>query len=256
MAKYIGVDWASRGWFGVILHDDDTWATDLFPSIWSLWKYHSDAARILIDIPIGLPSDHRRACDANAKSVLQHRHRSVFYAPVRDAVYQPNLEAAKATNEAKADFSIQNQAWSIVSRIREVDEFLDMYPGARDRVLETHPEVCFYALNGRNPLEDSKSTEVGIDRRKALLADEHPEAMRIYEEAVNQYTVPDYAPTVSGVDDIVDALAAAVTARRPPKKRSTLPGPDPPEDGRGLPMQIVYPDDIEQTRLSSLDAHK
>lgn len=254
MAKYVGVNWASKGWFGVVLDDGGGWETDLFPSIWSLWKYHSDASRILVDVPIGLPADERRACDVRAKEKLGHRQRSVFYTPIRKAVYQHNLEDAKETNEAEAGFSIQNQAWSVVPRIREVDEFLDMYPSARDRLYETHPEVCFYALNGRNALEDGKKTGDGVRRRKALLADEHPDAMTIYEQSVDQYTTPSYAPMVSGTDDILDGLVAAVTAQRASEERLTLPEA-PPTDERGLPMRIVYPSDTEQTRLSTLGSY-
>lgn len=254
MAKYVGLDWASKGWFGVILRDDGNWETDHFPSIWSLWKTHSDASRIFIDIPIGLPSDGKRVCDVEAKEKLEHRQRSVFYTPVRKAVYQQNLDEAKVTNEAEADFSIQNQAWSIVPRIREVDEFLDMYPSARDRVQETHSEVCFYALNGRSPLEDRKNTEHGVEHRKALLADEYPVATSIYEDSIERYTTPSYAPMVSGADDILDALVAAVTARRSSDECLSLPK-SPPTDDRGLPMQIVYPSDTKQTRLTTLGSH-
>jgi predicted RNase H-like nuclease len=255
MAKYVGLDWASRGWFGVVLTDSGDWETDLFPTIWSVWKYHSDAARILVDVPIGLPSDGKRACDVRAKEKLSRRQGSVFYTPVRKAVYRQNLETAKETNEAEAGFSIQNQAWGIVPRIREVDEFLDMYPSARDRLAETHPEVCFYALNGRNALEESKRTEAGIRRREALLADAHPGATAVYEASIEQYTTPSYAPTVSGADDVLDALVAAVTAHRSPDNCLTLPEA-PPTDERGLPMQIVYPSDTEQTRLSTLESHE
>lgn len=253
MAKYIGVDWASSGWFGVILDDEGDWTTDLFPSIWSLWKYHSDASKILLDIPIGLPSTDRRVCDVEAKSILGPRQRSIFYAPIREAVYQQNLDDAKAINEAEAGYSIQNQAWSIVPRIREVDEFLDMYPSARDRVLETHPEVCFYALNGRTALSDPKTTAEGIDRRIELLAEEYADVRALYDDSVERYRTPSYAPTIGGDDDILDALVAAVTARRTSENRSTLPEGRPPTDDRGLPMQIVYPGDSAQTRLSSLE---
>jgi predicted RNase H-like nuclease len=254
MTKYVGLDWASKGWFGVILEDSGDWTTDLFPSIWSLWKYHSDASRILIDIPIGLPKDAKRACDVKAKEMLNHRQRSVFYTPIRNAVYEQNLDEAKTTNETEADFSIQNQAWSVVPRIREVDEFLDMYPSARDRVFETHPEVCFCALNGRNALTESKKSEEGIRRRKALLADEHPDAIPIYERSADRYLTPGYAPMVSGADDILDGLVAAVTAQREPTECLTLPDA-PPTDERGLPMQIMYPSETEQTRLSTLESY-
>ena len=253
MAKYIGVDWASKGWFGVILDDDGTFETDFFPSIWSLWKNHSDATRVFIDIPIGLPTDDRRQCDVEAKAKLGAQQSRVFYTPIRDAVYEQNLDAAKALNEA-AGFSIQNQAWGIVPRIREVDEFLDMNPTARDRLFETHPELCFYSLNGHEPVEPSKKTGAGIERRKSLLEDEYANARTIYEESVDQYMTPKYASFLSAADDILDALVAAVTAMRDENRIARLPERRrPPRDARGLPMQLRYPNDVNQTRLTALE---
>ncbi len=251
MGKYVGLDWASTGWFGVVLDDDGGWETGVYPSVWSAWKYHSDADRILIDVPIGLPTDAKRACDVEAKAKLADRHGSVYYTPVREAVYRATLDEAKAVNEAAADFSIQNQAWSIVPRIREVDEFLDMYPSARDRLVETHPEVCFHALNGGQSVAESKRTPAGVRRRTALLAEEFPDARGLCETAIERYTTPSYAPAVGGAADVVDAVAAAVTARRGPDEWSTLPE-TPPTDDRGLPMRIVHPTDTTQTRLTNL----
>ena len=252
MAKYVGLDWASNGWFGAIL-DGGEWETELFPSVWSVWKYHSDADRILVGIPIGLPTGQKRDCDVAARRTLGRRGASVRYTPVREAVYCRTLDEAKAANEAGADFSIQNQAWSTVPRIREVDEFLDMYPSARDRLIETHPEVCFYALNGRRPLAASKRTAAGVRRRIDLLAEEDPASGETCKTAIERYTTPSYAPTVGGAHDVVDAVAAAVTARRGPDGWATLPR-TPPVDERGLPMRIVHPADTEQTRLTNLGA--
>jgi predicted RNase H-like nuclease len=247
----VGVDCASKGWFGVVVWDNDSWETDHFPTIWSLWKRHSDASRIFIDIPIGLPADSRRACDVEAKQTLGQQGRSVFYTPIRDAVYGQNLDQAKEGNE-KAGYSIQNQTWGIVPRIREVDEFLDMNPGAKDRLFETHPELCYYSLNGRETVP-SKKTEEGINQRKALISDEYSEAMSVYEEACDLYLTPEYASFLNAKDDILDALVAAVTARCPMRELSRLPeGKNPPRDERGLPMQIVYPSDSNQTRLTTL----
>ncbi|WP_167880060.1 hypothetical protein [Halorhabdus rudnickae] len=47
MGKYIGLDWAGKGWFGVVLYDSD-FETDFFPTIWSVWKRYGDASRIFI----------------------------------------------------------------------------------------------------------------------------------------------------------------------------------------------------------------
>lgn len=251
MTKYIGVDWASKGWLGVVLSDDGSWETDHFPTISSLWKYHSDASRIFIDIPIGLPSDSKRDCDVEAKQKLGQQGRSVFYTPTRDAVYKQNLSEAKEENET-AGYSIQNQAWGIVPRIREVDEFLDTNLDARDRLFETHPELCFYSLSGQKTIP-SKKTEDGIRRRKNILADEYQEAPTIYEKACELYLTPKYASFLSNEDDILDALVAAVTAKRSKDELSRLPqGEDPPRDDRGLPMQMLYPNDSNQTRLTTL----
>jgi predicted RNase H-like nuclease len=249
MGPYVGVDWASNGWLGVVLDGDDH-EFDLYPSLLSLWKYHSDAERILIDVPIGLPADGKRDCDVEAKSHLQARQGSVFYTPVRKAVYATDIETAKEHNEP-AGYSVQNQVWGIVPRIREADEFLDCYPGARDRIRETHPEICFHALKG-GPLKHSKHTEAGIEERTELLAEEDPYATDLVAEAVEKLTQPSYAPTVGRVDDIIDALVAALTARRDERDLAVLPDSDPPRDARGLPMEIVYPSPARQTTLDDV----
>lgn len=250
MATYVGVDWAATGWFAVFRRDGE-WSAGFYPTIWSVWKYHSDADRILIDVPIGLPSvdQGRRRCDELAKQYLGRRHRSIFYTPVRDAVYEPNLDAAKEINEA-GGYSIQNQAWAIVPRIREVDEFLDTYPGARDRIRETHPEVCFRALKSE-PLQHGKRTEAGVDERLDLLTDEHPALADVFEDIRETYATPEYAPRVSGRDDVLDAMVSAVTAATDDGRLETLPDV-PPTDERGLPMEIVYPSGAVQTTLSDL----
>lgn len=253
MAKYVGVDWAGKGWFGAAHLDDGTWQCDLYPSIHSVWNAHSDASLILIDIPIGLPAvtGHRRRCDERAKQLLGTRHQSVFYTPVRDAVYETNLAAAKAVNE-QAGFSIQNQAWSIVPRIREVDEFLDANPGARDRCRETHPEVCYRALNGA-PLETLPTEDAGRADREALLLEVQPSLEAPLAGAVETFTEPRFAPLVGDRGHIFAAFVAALTAGRERSDRSTLPE-SPPTDARGLPMEIVYPSDVQQLTLSDVDA--
>lgn len=253
MGKYLGVDWASKGWFGAILRDDGVHETDLFPSVWNLWREHHDAQRVCTTIPTGLPTNERRACDRAAKDCLQEVNRRVFYTPTRIAIEQRNLEDAKVVNEQAAGYSIQNQAWSIVPRIREVDTFLQATPEARDVVVETHPEVCFYGLQGRRPVLEPKDTDDGIQARLELLSGDLPNVQTIYNDAIEAFLQPEYAPLVSGPDDIVDALAAAVTAKRDAARCATLPEGAVPADDNGLPMQIVYPDEARQTTLSAVE---
>ena len=253
MAPHVGVDWAGKGWFGAARRSDGTWYCDLYPTIWNVWKAHPDAECILVDVPIGLPSiDHgRRRCGERAKHLLGEQHQRVFYAPVRDAVYETNLTAAKKLNEA-AGYSIQNQCWSVVPRIREIDEFLDDQPGARDRLRETHPEVCYRSLNGRS-LETDPTSEAGRKRRRELLVESEPSLEPAIIAAIDAFTEPRFAPLVGDPRHVLDAFVAAWTAARDPAMRSTLPEA-PPTDDRGLPMEIVYPSDAHQLTLTDVPA--
>ena len=252
MAAFVGATWATRGWFTTASDTADRWVCDVYPSVWSLWRAHQDATRILLNIPIGLPepTGSRRACDEHAKRLLGERHPGVFYAPVRPAVYQHSILRAKEINE-EAGFSIQNQAWSLVSRIREVDEFLDDRPGARDRCRETHAEVCYHALNA-GPLRYSPTTAAGRGERMDIVRAASHDIDTSLDRAIETFTHPRYAPMVTSPMDIVDAFVAAITARRE-ERLATLPVA-PPTDARGLPMEIVYPADLKQLTLTAIEA--
>lgn len=251
MGTYLGLDWATKGWFGAA-RVDDHWECDLFPTIWSAWQVYRDADRILIDIPIGLPGENgpRRRCDELAKDYLDTHHSSVFYTPVRAAVYETRLQEAKAINE-DAGYSIQNQAWSTVPRIREVDEFLDMNPGARDRLRETHPEVCYRAFRG-GPLDAAPNESAGIAERREVIIDAAPAVDSPLTEAIDRFTTPRYAPLVTDASHIQDAFVAALTAERADAGLATLPTA-PPTDERGLAMEIVYPTESRQLTLVDAD---
>ncbi len=252
MAAYVGLDWANKGWFGVAL-DGDRLTCDLFPTIWSAWHAHRDADRILVDIPIGLPDRDgpRRRCDERAKSYLGELHASVFYAPVRPAIYRHSITEAKAVNE-EAGFSIQNQAWSLVPRIREVDEFMDARPGARDRMRETHPEVCYRAWHGGS-LSSPPNTAAGREERYTVIVDAAPELREELDRVIESFTTPRYAPMVTDRSHIQDACIAALTARCPDDELATLPAV-PPTDARELPMEIVYPSTARQLTLGDTES--
>ncbi|MFC4247857.1 DUF429 domain-containing protein [Natribaculum luteum] len=246
MSKYIGVDWASNGWFAFCLTDRDDANMDFYPSIYNLWHHQRDADRLLIDIPIGLSSNGKRACDIEAKQALgSKRGNSVFYTPIREGVEAQNIKEAKQAQKA-LDFSVQNQAWAIVPRIQEVDEFFEMFAGkiGDTDIRETHPEICFWALNDGEPMTHGKKTEEGIEERLGLLSNHLTDARGLYEEAVETFTEPEWAPVIgkSGRDDILDAMVAALTARECGENPPRLPKESSPEydDVRGREMEIIF----------------
>ena len=217
MARYLGVDWAGTGWVTAVLRDAAAPTVTFYPTILNLWLDHDDAATILIDIPIGLREAGKRTCDVAAKARLGgDRQRSVFLTPTREAVYAPDIETAKRRQQPE-EFGIQNQAWAIVPRIREVDAFLQKFAGSvsEDQILEAHPELCFWALNGHTPMTHPKETEEGIAERLELLAGLDPDLETAFEEGVRSLTEPTYAPMIgkTQTDDILDALAPAYTAK-------------------------------------------
>jgi len=246
MAKYVGVDWAGSGWCVVTLRDDGEPETDVVASISNVWHDHGDAERILVDIPIGLAETGQRACDVRAKDLLTPtRHASVFWPPVRAALSARTLADAKAITEDHG-FKLSNQAWAILPRIRELDAFFALLPEAVGTIRESHPEVCFAALNDGAPLAHGKHSAEGLAERTALLFDDDPGLEAVYDEAVATFIdPPPYARRLGaeGRADVVDALVLAHTANRSAQRLGTLPS-DPPIDDMATPprpMEIVYP---------------
>jgi predicted RNase H-like nuclease len=54
------------------------------------------------------------------------------------------------------DKGISQQAWRILTKIREVDVFLRAEVRRAERILEVHPEVCFAQWNGGTPISSKK----------------------------------------------------------------------------------------------------
>lgn len=218
MNEYVGVDWAGKQWV-VSIYDGDHLECEVLPTIFNIWqKYGKNAERILVDIPIGLTSGEIRNCDMEAKAILSEAGlgSSLFYTPTRPAVQQQTIEDAKEVQNA--DYSIQNQAWSIVPRIREVDVFLQETEDARDVILESHPELCFLGLDNRSDDKlGQKSGSDGIDDRQEILRDHIGEGFDDdYDEIKDQLMEPQYAPALgpSNEDDILDSIVMALTAKK------------------------------------------
>ncbi len=235
--RTMGVDGCRAGWFSIVIDTAGNVEFGIFDRIAKLWGAYRDAGVILIDIPIGLISGAGvgRSCDAAARKVLKPlRHTSVFSPPCREALSAPTYAEACHINMRVCGKKISRQAWGIAGKMKEVDDFLQERPEARAQVRETHPEICFWALAGGTPMAHGKKGAAGEAERLALLEQAFPGARVIFEKTLARYLRRDLAR-----DDILDALANAVTASRLKAGCATLPD-NPPRDRSGLSMEIVY----------------
>jgi predicted RNase H-like nuclease len=218
-----------------MLSEEGHWEADVFENISGLWERCGGAALLLIDIPIGLPDKGplERACDREARHVLGRRRSSVFRVPCRAATQARSYEQAKQADKDRTGKKLSIQVWRIVPKIRDVDEFLAGNGWARGRIRETHPELCFWALNGGRAMAFNKKTEQGFQERMDVLR-------RVCQETeqIVSYAMTKFEGKVRR-DDILDALGAAVTAFSGKDKLRSIPE-KPQQDSRGLPMEMVY----------------
>jgi len=234
---YVGADGCRAGWFAILITEDRQCRAEVFPNVVALSESYKEASLILLDVPIGLRErgDYERICDREARRLLgPERGRGVFRAPCRQACYAATYEEAKAVNKQLTGKSLPVQTWGIIPKIREVDEHLENNQSAIASTKEIHPELCLWALAGGRPMAHKKDTPLGFCERLKVLRSHHSHTDAIVSDALNNYRRQDVAK-----DDILDALAAAVTAIAGLNALITLP--DPPEfDDRGLPMQMLY----------------
>jgi predicted RNase H-like nuclease len=189
---------------------------------------------IAVDMPIGLPrhiGPEGRGPEQAVRPLLGRRKPSVFSVPSRAAVYTPGdywevcRIAALTSNPSKR---ISKQLFMIIPRIREVDMALRANPVLAAKVFEVHPEVAFWRLNRDRALEEPKKVKSGLVRRRRLLFGAGF-AKTILEAA---------PPRGARPDDVLDAIACAVIARRIDAGLAR-PFPDPPgRDEHGLPIAI------------------
>jgi predicted RNase H-like nuclease len=223
-----GVDGCAAGWLVVseVGGQMNAW---IAATIGGIVDRLPEGAVVAIDIPIGIPDRHDRACCKQARQLLGKRRSSVFTVPVRACLSAASYEQATALHREADGRGISKQAWGILAKIREVDTFLRLSKGPGVRIVEVHPEVSF-ARWGNAPMAYRKSKREGRAEREALI-DRFWPAQR---ERL-------WASLGSGARraDLYDAFATLWTARRIARGMHTEM-PDTPEyDAMGLPMRIV-----------------
>lgn len=229
---FYGVDGCRAGWLVVGLTENGDFTHAVYERFADFWGESSrHAARILVDMPIGLPERGQRACDHIARARLKARRASIFMTATRAATYADAYAAANEINRANGGKGISKQAWNITRKIREVDTLLRTTPRAASLVRESHPEIAFWAMAGHE-MAYNKKNSAGRDERLALLTAHYAHTPTLYADALKRYRRKDAAP-----DDILDALVLAITAQS--AALVTLPD-TPPQDAYGLPMAITY----------------
>ncbi|MEJ8567936.1 DUF429 domain-containing protein [Elongatibacter sediminis] len=230
-----GVDGCRGGWLFFILKERKNFEVGIEISVENLFQRLNCAELALIDMPIGLPTPDCpiRACDTEARRTLGTRRSSVFPVPARSALSASSYAEACEENLRVLERSMSRQSWAIAPKIRELDDYLRQC-APDGRIREMHPEVAFWALNFEQPLRETKKSRAGERERLAILRHHYPAAQECFEACCRAYPRAQVAR-----DDILDAIAGAVSARFAPHL-ATLPA-TPPADDAGLPQEIVYP---------------
>lgn len=235
------VDGCRARWIAVLMRANDphTYRIMTAPTLAGIADAPEQPAVIAVDMPIGLPERTEgsgRQPEQLIRPLLGGRQSSVFAIPSRRAVeaedYGEACTIAAATSEPPR--KVSRQGFAIFPKIREIDALLHARPELVSRAYEVHPELAFWALNGRKALDQPKKVKgtpyaPGMTLRRELLAGSGllPEGL-----------IHASPPRGAAADDLLDALAG-LTVALDIARGGGQPFPDPPgRDAHGLPVAI------------------
>jgi len=190
---YAGVDGCAKGWVGFIVPEQRL--VEGFASFADLAGHLRDqgVTTIGVDMPIGPPRAGERACDLAVKKALGRKRSSLFITPTRAALACETQAEASAVNREHGGAGVSAQAFALRHKIREVEQ------AGVGGLIEVHPELTFHLLGApRFP----KRSWAGVRERVRILQ-------------ANGLDPWAWESTGwAGVDDTLDAAAAALTAAR------------------------------------------
>lgn len=249
--KAVGIDGCKAGWVTACYEDEQVL---FFKTIDEVVEHYGNGYKLLIDIPIGLASaGTTRNCESKAREKLQGaRKSSVFPVPCRESLglYEAGHTNASEKNKDVLGIGMSIQSYSIMPKIKEVDDFLikmkkNQTSNMSQHIRESHPEIAFHFLNDRKPLKYKKKSKEGINERLTILNmydekykhDERSE--RLYKAGLTLDKRKNIAK-----DDIIDALCLALTQHLvltyPDKYILSSFASNPLLDEKGIEMAIYY----------------
>jgi len=232
-----GVDGCKAGWIAVFLREDGGAepVVAVTPRFADLLAHPLAPEVIAVDMPIGLPErigPNGRGPEKAVRPKLGQRQSSVFAVPSRAAVYAEDYRAACdiALATSQPPRRVSKQCFHLFRKIREIDGLIS--PATQHRVFEAHPELAFWRLNGERAMSlpkhvKSEASRPGLDERRDLLV------RHGFDDDWLQAV-----PRGAGLDDLLDAAALALIARRILAGEAQSFPAEPQRDARGLEMAI------------------
>jgi predicted RNase H-like nuclease len=221
--RVTGVDGCRNGWVAVDLDDGRFAGVRLEPALDALLAGAAPGQVVGIDMPLGLLADGWRAADREARALLGIRRSSVFAIPPAPVWQEASYRAANERCRALTGSGLSAQAWGLRRKLLEANAYRLR---CRHPLHEVHPELSFQAMAGA-PLRHAKHVPAGHTERRGLLA-------------AAGIVIPPDGPWRRAAVDVLDAAAAAWTARRIAAGQACIL-PDPPQrDDCGHEIAIRY----------------
>ena len=225
----VGIDGCRGGWLALCLGSGPDAPRAEIAASWRDLPL-ADAAMVAVDMPVGLTDAGPRGCDLAARRLLPTgRKSSVFPAPRRYMLACGTWREAQDEGRRREGLGLSKQSWNILPKIREVDAALR--PADQARIREAHPELIFHHLNGWAALPGKRSREGRAARLKILEA----AGLTGIEALIDRFPRASAQP-----DDVIDAAACALAARRMLKGEAVRLPESPLSDPRGMRMEIWY----------------
>lgn len=228
-----GADGCPAGWLVVFRSiNGQSPRAQIFDKITDAFQQRERPKILAVDIPIGLLKTSRkggRSADIEAREVLSLRKASIFPAPSRPALKARSPAEAREIEKRNSDppKSLAKQVINLLDKIRQLDAVAARYSGI---IFECHPEVSFWAMNGRREMSFPKRTLDGFNERCRILT------RNGYDRSFLTTRIGSYKE--HSRDDLPDACAAAWTAERIFRKEAIRFPAKPKPDDCGLDMAI------------------